>query len=643
MEENHHNHHIVFICDEYAYAVFAEPGEAVLETAQRAGVALDAPCGGRGTCGKCRVRIESGSVSTNASACSIPPQEFEDGWRLACLSYPQSDVKVSVPETARAFQSRIKVEGRFENAAFTSLREKLKTTGQDAHGGIKLAEVALDPPSVDNPMADRERLLQKLGPMAAAQSISLFALRKLPVVLRESGFSVYCVLRQTPHASEEFTVIDVFSAKEKPPVIAGLAIDIGTTTVSALLVDLPGGDILACGSAGNAQIRCGADVINRIIESSKPGGMERLNQAITGCLCRLIAALCKKAAVAEGQIYRAAIAANTTMTHLFLGVSPEHIRLEPYTPAFFECGPLQSCLPLHPQADMLIAPSIGSYVGGDITAGVYSSMAFNTQGISLLVDLGTNGEIVLGNEDFLMSCACSAGPAFEGGGISCGMRAADGAIEACVIDAETMEPQIKVIGGGGQKPVGQKPLGLCGSGLIDIAGELFRCGIINAKGKFSKDGKRIRRDEWGNTAYIIAFSDETENGKEITLNETDIDNFIRAKGAVFSAVRTMLAALDFDISVIENVYVAGGIGGGINIQQAIRVGMLPKLPPEKYRYIGNSSLHGAYSMLVSKTAAETIQNTARTITYIELSTHPGYMDEFAAACFLPHTDGGLFD
>jgi uncharacterized 2Fe-2S/4Fe-4S cluster protein (DUF4445 family) len=645
MEEKHHSHHIVFKCEpgtesgaEYAYAVFAEPGESLLETAQRAGVAMDAPCGGRGTCGKCKVSILSGSVSTEVTTCNITPQEFEDGWRLACVSYPQSDIEVSVPETARDYRSRIKTDGNFENAAFTMLREKLESQGQDPSGGIKLVKVDLDPPSVDNPMADRERLLHKLCETNRVTNVTLFVLRKLPSALREHNFSVYCVLRQAPHNSEEFTLIDVFSAKEKPPLIAGLAIDIGTTTVSALLVSLSSGDILASGSVGNAQIRYGADVINRIIESTKPGGIERLNQAITECLCRLIASLCKKAAVAEGQIYRAAIAANTTMTHLFLGINPEHLRLEPYTPAFFECGPLRSRLPLHPEADMLIAPSIGSYVGGDITAGVYSSMAFNTRGISLFIDLGTNGELVLGNGEFLMSCACSAGPAFEGGDISCGMRATDGAIEACVIDENTMEPQIKVIGRGGQKPVG-----LCGSGFFDIVGELFRCGIINAKGKFSKDGKRIRRDEWGGAAYIIALSNETENDKEITLNETDIDNFIRAKGAIFSAIRTMLAALDFDFNVIENVYVAGGIGGGINIQQAIRIGMLPKLPLEKYHYIGNSSLHGAYSMLVSKTAAETIQKTAKTMTYIELSTHPGYMDEFVAACFLPHTNGGLFD
>jgi len=645
MEEKHR---IVFICEPETesgaaslYSLLSPPDESLLDAANKAGVALDAPCGGKGTCGKCRVKIKSGSVLTKDSAAggNVTAQEFEKGWRLACVSYPRSDtIEVSVPETAGAFQSRIKVDDTIESAAFAGLREKLKT-GQDFLNGIKLVKVDLDPPSADNQTADRERLLQKLGETHRVTEAALLALRKLPAVLRESGFSVYCVLRRTRHDPAEFAVVDVFSAREKPPVIAGLAIDIGTTTVSVLLVCLSSGDILASGSAGNGQIRYGADVINRIIESSKPGGMERLRHALVNkCLCSLISALCKKAAVTEGQIYRAAVAANTTMTHLFLGVSPEYVRLEPYIPAFFECGPLRSELPLHPEADLLLTPSIGSYVGGDISAGVYSSMAFNTQGISLLIDLGTNGELVLGNEEFLMSCACSAGPAFEGGDISCGMRATDGAVEACAIDANTMEPRIKVIGG-----EGQKPLGICGSGLIDLVGELFRCGIIDARGKFAKEGKRVRRDEWGGGAYIAAFSHESADGKEVSLNETDIDNFIRAKGAIFSGLRAMLAALDFDVTVIENVYVAGGIGGGINIQQAVRIGMLPKLPPEKYRYIGNSSLYGAYAMLVSPEAAETIRKIGRAMTYIELSAHPGYMDEFVAACFLPHTDGGLFD
>jgi uncharacterized 2Fe-2S/4Fe-4S cluster protein (DUF4445 family) len=487
-------------------------------------------------------------------------------------------------------------------------------------------------------MADRERLLRNLEEQTGkrAEDISLYALRKLPLVLRQADFSVYCVLRNN---GAGFTVLDVFSAGENTPVVAGLAVDIGTTTVSALLVDLLSGETLASGSAGNGQIRYGADVINRIIECEKPDGLERLRRAIADeCLAPLIAGICKAAAIDSRQVYRVALAANTTMAHLLLGVNPAYLRLEPYTPAFFESRPLRGAdlgLPLHPDAELALAPAIGSYVGGDITAGVFASRLFKSQEISLLVDLGTNGELVLGNSEFLMSCACSAGPAFEGGDIRCGMRATDGAIEACVLDPQTMEPQVTIIG-----PQGQKPVGLCGSGLIDIIGELFNCGIVSARGKIIKDGKRIYRDEYGSVSFLVATAGD---GREIRLDEADIDNFIRAKGAIFSAIQTMLAILDFDVNMIENVYIAGGIGSGINIRQAIRIGMLPNISTEKYHYIGNSSLHGAYAMLLSQEANQTIEKIGRDMTYIELSTHPGYMDELVAACFLPHTNGELFE
>jgi uncharacterized 2Fe-2S/4Fe-4S cluster protein (DUF4445 family) len=619
----------------------SSPNESLLEAAKKAGVALDAPCGGKGTCGKCRLRALEGSVKGERSR-HLTPQEFDDGWRLACETFAETDVTVLVPETAGAYRSGIRVSGRDgvrENAVFQGLQDELKTMG--LHSGIILIKIDVEAPTVDDPTADRERLLRKLEEQTSQPAdCTMYALRKLPSVLRQANFSIYCVVRQREAGC---TVLDIFPAQEtNAPTIAGLAIDIGTTTVSALLVDLLSGEVLASGSVGNAQIRYGADVITRIIESGTLGGLERLRRAITDeCLAPLIASLCEAAAIDSKQIYRATIAANTTMTHLFLGIDPSFLRLEPYTPAFFETGVLRGAdlaLPLHPDAELAIAPAIGSYVGGDITAGVFASMMFKKDAISLLVDLGTNGELVLGNGEFLMSCACSAGPAFEGGDISCGMRATDGAIEACTVDGESMEPQITIIGA-----TGQKPLGLCGSGLLDLVGELFRCGIINARGKFIREGKRIRRDEWGGAAYVVVCAGESANGKEISLGETDIDNFIRAKGAIFSAIQTMLAILDFDPSVIENVYVAGGIGSGINMRQAMRIGMLPNLPTEKYRYIGNSSLHGAYSMLVSQEAARAVKGIGKGMTYIELSTHPAYMDELVAACFLPHTNGALFE
>jgi uncharacterized 2Fe-2S/4Fe-4S cluster protein (DUF4445 family) len=639
-------------------SIFAFFGESLLDAAKRANLALDAPCAGNGTCGKCRVKLLAGSVKS-APDQHIPPKEFAEGHRLACTSAVVSDIAVQVSGMALAYQDRIKVSGKGvvrERNIFKNLQKELKALGLEKDSGLEFINIELTPPAIGEAEADRERLLREIEKQTGLASddvgFSLQALRKLPRVLRNANFSLSCVLRRESGAKKGITIMDVFPADSSidssgssgntAPVIAGMAIDIGTTTVSALMVDLLTGEILTMGSAGNGQIRYGADVISRIIESGRSGGLERLRSAVTEeCVAPLIRDMSRTAGLLPENIYRVAVAGNTTMTHLFMGVNPEYLRLEPYVPAFFESGPLKSAdlnLGVHPDAEVLIAPAIGSYVGGDITAGVFSSMLFKKETLSLFIDLGTNGELAFGNSEFLMSCACSAGPAFEGGDISCGMRATDGAIEACHVNVDTMEPAIMVIGA-----LDQKPAGICGSGIIDLVGELFRCGIINARGKFIKEGRRIHRDEWGIASYIVAFAGDTSTGREVALSESDIDNFIRAKGAIFSAIRTMMASLDFEMDAIDDVYVAGGIGGGINMKQAIRIGMFPNLPAKKYHYIGNSSMHGAYAMLTARRAGEMVTEISRGITYLELSSHPGYMDEFVAACFLPHTNGSLFE
>ena len=425
----------------------------------------------------------------------------------------------------------------------------------------------------------------------------------------------------------------------------GLAVDIGTTTVSALLVEMETGHTYAKSTTGNSQIRYGADVINRIIQQQKPDGVKKLQEAIVQeTLVPLIDNLCASTGITRDKIIRMTVASNTTMNHLLLGIDANSIRIEPYEPAFLEFEPYDPSgigIDLAPAAKMILAPNIGSYVGGDITAGVLSAATnFGVKmcerpEMTLLIDLGTNGEIVYGNDEFLMACACSAGPAFEGGDISSGMRATDGAIEACSIEKDTMEPKITVIGD-------VKPAGLCGSGLIDAVAELFRTGIINGKGKISREGKRIRRDEYGTGSYVLVFAKDTATNTDIIITEVDIDNFIRAKGAIFSGIMSLLAPLGFTPADIDDVMIAGGIGSGINVRNAISIGMLPDLPENKYSYIGNSSLSGAYEMLTVPGAEERLQEIAGNMTYIELSTQPGYMDEFIAACFLPHTDETLF-
>ena len=621
--------------------VFAALGENLLEVARKTNVAIDAPCNGNAACGKCKVRLLNGELDSKKTH-HITDEEYAGGWRLACCSKICADVEVMVPDIASAYKSRMKVadlSSPDEIKIFDDLKEQVAEAGITLKNDMKIVSLKMSEPTLDDTMPDNERFTRALRAETGVNviRISYTALNKLAFVLRESHFDIQVVLRET---AKDLFVYDVFE-KEKNVIVGGMAVDIGTTTVSAIIIDMLTGEILAKGSAGNGQIRYGADVINRIIESGKPGGREKLQKAVIDeTINPLIDTMCKQAHLDHSQIYRLCIASNTTMNHLLLGVFADPVRMEPFVPSFFKTNSVYAYnigVNVNQDAHIILAPNIGSYVGGDITAGTFVSMVWNKPEFSLFIDLGTNGEIVFGNSDFMFSCACSAGPAFEGGDISCGMRATDGAIEACTIDEETMEPTYSVVGDPGTKPVG-----ICGSGIIDIIAELFRCKIISPKGKFIREGKRIRHDEHGMGSYIIAFQEEAGSVKDVEITEVDIDSFIRAKGAIFSAIRTMLSYCDFDVSMIEHVYVAGGIGSGINMQNAVRIGMFPDVPLELYEYIGNSSLVGAYAMLYSTESEQKVYEIAQNMTYIELSNINSYMDEFVGACFLPHTDSALF-
>ena len=621
--------------------VFAALGENLLEVARKTNVAIDAPCNGNAACGKCKVRLLGGELDSKKTH-HISDEEYAGGWRLACCSKVCADVEVMVPDIASAYKSRMKVadlSSPDEIKIFDDLKEQVLQAGIALKNDMKVITLQMDEPTLDDTMPDNERFTRALRAQSGVNviRISYTALNKLAFVLRKSQFEIQVVLRET---AKDLFVYDVFE-KEKNVIVGGMAVDIGTTTVSAIIIDMLTGEILAKGSAGNGQIRYGADVINRIIESEKPGGREKLQKAVIDeTINPLIDTMCRQAHLDHSQIYRLCIASNTTMNHLLLGVFADPVRMEPFVPSFFKTNSVYAYnigINVNQDAHIILAPNIGSYVGGDITAGTFVSMVWNKPEFSLFIDLGTNGEIVFGNSDFMFSCACSAGPAFEGGDISCGMRATDGAIEACTIDEETMEPTYSVVGDPGTKPVG-----ICGSGIIDIIAELFRCKIISPKGKFIREGKRVRHDEHGMGSYVIAFQEEAGSVKDVEITEVDIDSFIRAKGAIFSAIRTMLSYCDFDVSMIEHVYVAGGIGSGINMQNAIRIGMFPDVPLELYEYIGNSSLVGAYAMLYSNEAERKVYEIAQNMTYIELSNINSYMDEFVGACFLPHTDSALF-
>ena len=615
-------------------------GDNLLELARRGNVAIDAPCSGNGSCGKCRIQLLEGQLDSIKSR-HISDEEWENGWRLSCNSKVLSDCAVLVPDIASAYQSRMKtadLSSPKEIAIFEDCQNQLKESGIQFENNFHALDVVMEAPTLDDTMPDNERLVWAIKALISVEHVKIpyAVMAKLASTLREHNFHV-CVKGQW--IDDTFHCMEICDPADTA--IVGCAIDIGTTTVTMVFADLKTGKLLAKGSSGNGQIRYGADVINRIIEQGRKGGKKKLQDAIIKeTLTPIIANLCKSAGISARSILQLCVAANTTMNHLFLGVDAEPVRMEPYIPSFFSwdgllAGDLK--LPANPLAPVRIAPNIGSYVGGDITAGTLASGIWDKDEMSLFIDLGTNGELVFGNRDFLMSCACSAGPAFEGGDISCGMRATDGAVEAVTIDKDTMEPTLSVIGEEGQKVVG-----ICGSGIIDMISELYRCGIINAKGLFVREGDRVRRDEHGMGRYVVADDHESETGREVSINEVDIDNFIRAKGAIFSAIDILLQSVDMTPECIDRVYVAGGIGSGINMRNAVNIGMFPDVELEKFQYIGNSSLTGAYAMVMSDEANAKCEEVGANMTYLELSTYPGYMDSFVAACFIPHTDRNLF-
>ncbi len=481
-------------------------GDNLLGLARRANVAIDAPCSGNGSCGKCRVKLVDGEVETIPSR-HITEEEFEAGWRLSCNCKVVGDCTVFVPDIASAYQSRMKtadLSSPKEIAIFEDCQRQLQESGMAFTNNFRAVVAEMAEPTLDDTMPDNERLTwaiqEALG--VAQVKIPFGVMVKLAATLREHNFRV-CVKGEVQ--GDTFLCMEISSPEDTA--IVGCAIDIGTTTVTMVLTDLVTGKLLAKGSSGNGQIRYGADVINRIIEQGRDGGKKKLQDAIVKeTLNPIIANLCREANISARSILRLCVAANTTMNHLFVGVDAEPVRMEPYIPSFFgwdglTAGDLK--LPANPLARVQIAPNIGSYVGGDITAGTLATGLWDQDEMSLFIDLGTNGEIVFGNRDFMMSCACSAGPAFEGGDISCGMRATDGAIEACVIDKDTIEPTLTIVGNAGQRAVG-----ICGSGIIDIISELFRCGIINARGLLVREGIRVARDAHGMGRYILATAAE---------------------------------------------------------------------------------------------------------------------------------------
>ncbi len=613
-------------------------GEKLLEVARKAEVFIDAPCNGSGSCGKCKVKIVKGKVNTQKSR-HISDEEWNEGYVLACCSNVSENITVEIPSSASADMNNMKIEdlsGEREHKIFEYAKNQIRDNGMQFKTYVKKDYIELDPPTLDDNISDFERIKRHLRNNLGYSQVfcRLPMLREIPPLLREADFKV--TVTHIPRGKGKSTIINIEKG-DTTRKLYGIALDIGTTSVAACLVDLQRGSLIAKASSGNAQIKYGADVINRIIYSTKARGLHNLNYAIIQeTINPLLRRMYKDSGINKNEIVSFVVAGNTTMSHLFLGVYPDFLRMEPYIPAFVKPPFIKASeleIEVNPETFVYLVPSVASYVGGDITAGVLSSGLWASDDNILFIDLGTNGEIVFGNKEFLMTCACSAGPAFEGGEISCGMRAASGAIEKVKIDNKNYESKINIIGN-------NKPSGICGSGIIDLICEMMFSGIIDRRGKIIKtlNTKRIRFDENGIGEYVIVFKEEYNLEKDITITDVDIDNFIRAKAAIYSGITMLLNNLGMDFTMIDKIYIAGGIGNSLDIGNSVKIGMLPDVDKSKISYIGNSSLIGCYLTLMSEDGRHKLEDIASNMTYVELSVEPGYMDEFVSACFLPHTD-----
>ncbi len=603
-------------------------GEDIYTALKRAGIYLVASCGGKGTCGKCRVRIVGGDAEVRSYG-KLTQTERESNIVLACQTIPKGDILVEIPK-----ESRLVVGDKIAIARTKDLAEYLKSYGVGINPTVKRLPLNLPPATITDNIGDLERLKRALNEKGLkGMRFSHEFVAELAESLRNSNWNVELVYVEGQGVPAEAIFLTSFESCNRR---YGIAVDIGTTTVVVYLVNLITGETVDIGSTYNSQMRHGDDVITRIVHATEGGGLQELQEAVVKDINTITDSLMERHNIKSCEVDAATISGNTTMSHIFWGLNPGSIREEPYIPTlnFFPMWRGGTArLSINPQSPIYTVPCVASYVGGDIVAGVLATKMHRNPEVALFMDIGTNGEIAIGNNEWLMTAACSMGPCFEGSGIRCGMRATPGAIEAVKIDPETYEPQISVIGGG-------LPMGICGSGMIDAISEMFLTGVIDRKGKFVK-GKtgRIREGEEG--SEFVFYKDEKHH-KDIVLTEADVENIIRAKAALYAGIKTLLAEVGFTMDAVEKIYIAGGFGNYINVEKAILLGMLPDIPKERFVFMGNTSITGAYLCLLSEELRKEAEDITSKMTYIELSVYRSFMDEYMSALFLPHTDMSQF-
>ena len=622
--------------------IIVKKGENLRQAAIAAGTHIYASCGGAGTCGTCKVLIKQGEVETTRTV-KVSDEEFKRGVRQACQSRVITDLSVHIPVESRLETGVLTREGK-ELAIGVPPAEVL-ATGWRFSPPLSKFFVELSPPTLADNVSDLSRLLRGLKQRykLSNMTVDFDVLKKLPQILRDSNWKVT--------VTTLVTAVKPRSVDRRRPMVINvepgdtsekhysLAFDIGTTGVRGQLLDLNQGKVLAQGVDYNGQISYGADVISRIAYCQKKGGLKKLQQVVVATINGIIKELLAQAGVKVKHIGHMVVAGNTTMLQLLLGLDPTYIRLAPYTPAATFIPPVKANslgIKVKGHVYLFTFPLTASYVGGDIIAGIVGSGVHKRKKLTFYMDIGTNGEIVIGNSDWMVTAACSAGPAFEGGGIKHGMLSTNGAIEEFDINPSNLEPIVGTIGG-------EKPKGICGSGLINMVAGLLEAGVIGQNGKFNTDlpTKRVRRGNDG-YEYVLSWASETQIGKDIVITEVDIDNFIRAKAALYAGCQTLAKSVGMTCADFEMVIIAGAFGRHIDVEKSITIGLFPDIPRDRFIFIGNGSLLGARLTSFSTDMLDDARRVARMMTNFELSENADFMNNYIAALFLPHTNAGDF-
>lgn len=620
-------HKVTFLPE--GLAVEAPTGALITEAARLAGISLAQPCGGQGRCGRCAVVIEQGQARRR-STMRLSPDDLAAGHALACQTVVEGDLQIRLLEPER-IERRLVTDKTARKVELPFLYDPALDQS------VRVLRLELTPPSFQDNADDLTRLRAALAARGYEHvDIPLAILRRLAEALRQSEWLPWVALEVPTQGSLPARMVDLAPEPIRP---IGLALDIGTTTMTAYLVDLASGEVMASSAEYNGQIAFGEDVISRIVYAAKDGGLDDLGRAVRSTLATLLERLRLRTGIPPERIHKVTVAGNTTMIHLFLGLPPAPIRLAPYIPTANQPPAYWAAdlaLPLNPAAVVDCLRGVASYVGADITAGVLACGLAEAEGLTLFIDVGTNGEIVLGTRDWMVTCACSAGPAFEGAGVVDGMRATEGAIEEVWVSSQTYEPTYRVIGDG-------PPRGLCGSGLISLLAELFVTGVIDRAGnvKLDLDTPRVRQGEHG-PEYVVAWANQTQTGRDIVLTKVDVDNLLRAKAAIYAGFSVLADSVGVRLAEVQQVLVGGSFGKYINVEKAIQIGLLPDLPWDRFHFLGNTAVMGAYMALLSRDAQQRLDQIARMMTYIELSADNAFYEAFTAALFLPHTEIARF-